>query len=82
MGGGLQMGGLPDIGSARFLFLRIAWLLPRYTGLFNAMTYRYGDLVRMGVMVPTGVKLIAPQDGASIVGLLLTTNATVSELNQ
>ncbi|MCA9283276.1 MAG: chaperonin GroEL, partial [Phycisphaerales bacterium] len=46
---------------------------------FNALTQEYGDLIDMGVIVPTKVERIALQNAASIAGLLLTTDAVVSE---
>ncbi len=47
---------------------------------FNAMTQTYGDLIKQGVIVPTKVERIALQNAASIAGLLLTTDAVVSEI--
>ncbi|MEM7755990.1 MAG: chaperonin GroEL [Planctomycetota bacterium] len=47
---------------------------------FNALTQEYGDLVKMGVIVPTKVERIALQNAASIAGLLLTTEAAIVEL--
>jgi len=49
---------------------------------FNALTGKYGDLVKMGVIVPTKVERIALQNAASIAGLLLTTDAVVSEIRE
>ncbi len=49
---------------------------------FNALTQEYGDLVAMGVIVPTKVERIALQNAASIAGLLLTTDAVVSEIKE
>jgi chaperonin GroEL len=49
---------------------------------FNALTGEYGDLVKMGVIVPTKVERIALQNAASIAGLLLTTDAVVSEIKE
>ncbi len=46
---------------------------------FNALSHEYGDLVKMGVIVPTKVERIALQNAASIAGLLLTTDAVVVE---
>ncbi len=43
------------------------------------MTHEYGDLVQMGVIVPTKVERIALQNAASIAGLLLTTEAAIVE---
>ncbi|MEL7472152.1 MAG: chaperonin GroEL [Planctomycetota bacterium] len=47
---------------------------------FNALTHEYGDLVKMGVIVPTKVERIALQNAASIAGLLLTTEAAIVEI--
>ncbi|MCX5682190.1 MAG: chaperonin GroEL, partial [Planctomycetota bacterium] len=47
---------------------------------FNALTHVYEDLVKAGVIVPTKVERSALQNAASIAGLLLTTDALVSEL--
>ncbi len=46
---------------------------------FNAETEKYGDLVRAGVIDPTKVVRCALQNAASIAGLMLTTEAMVSE---
>ena len=46
---------------------------------FNALTQEYGDLVKMGVIVPTKVERVALQNAASIAGLLLTTDAAIVE---
>jgi len=47
---------------------------------FNAMTHKFGDMVKDGVIVPMKVERIALQNAASIAGLLLTTDALVSEI--
>jgi chaperonin GroEL len=49
---------------------------------FNALTLKYGDLVKMGVIVPTKVERIAIQNAASIAALLLTTDAVVTEIKE
>ena len=49
---------------------------------YNAVTHEYGDLVKMGVIVPTKVERIALQNAASIAGLLLTTEAAIVELKE
>jgi hypothetical protein len=49
---------------------------------YNALTHEYGDLVKMGVIVPTKVERIALQNAASIASLLLTTDAIVSEIKE
>jgi chaperonin GroEL len=47
---------------------------------FNAETEEYGDLLAMGVVDPTKVTRYALQNAASIAGLLLTTEALISEV--
>jgi chaperonin GroEL len=47
---------------------------------FNAQTEEYGDMLKMGVVDPTKVTRSALQNAASIAGLLLTTEAVVSEI--
>jgi chaperonin GroEL len=47
---------------------------------FNAESEEYGDMLKMGVVDPTKVTRSALQNAASIAGLLLTTEAIVSEL--
>ena len=49
---------------------------------YNALTHEYGDLVKMGVIVPTKVERTALQNAASIASLLLTTDAVVSEIKE
>jgi chaperonin GroEL len=49
---------------------------------FNALTGEYGDLIGMGVIVPTKVERVALQNAASIAALLLTTDAIVSEVKE
>ncbi|MCC5829391.1 MAG: chaperonin GroEL [Phycisphaeraceae bacterium] len=49
---------------------------------FNALTHEYGDMFKMGVIVPTKVERIALQNAASIAGLLLTTDAVVVEIKE
>jgi chaperonin GroEL len=44
---------------------------------FNAMTERYEDLVKAGVIDPTKVTRTALQNAASIASLMLTTEAMV-----
>ena len=41
-----------------------------------------GDLMKMGVIVPTKVERTALQNAASIAGLLLTTDAVISEIQE
>ena len=47
---------------------------------FNAETGEYGDLIKMGVIDPAKVTRLALQNAASIAGLMLTTEALVSEI--
>ncbi|MCP2620995.1 chaperonin GroEL, partial [Candidatus Aminicenantes bacterium AC-334-E05] len=46
----------------------------------NALTEKYEDLIKAGIIDPTKVVRIALQNAASIAGLLLTTEALVSEI--
>ncbi len=47
---------------------------------YNAETGEYGDLLAMGVVDPTKVTRSALQNAASIAGLLLTTEALISDI--
>ncbi len=47
---------------------------------FEAVTGKYCNLVTAGVIVPTKVERTALQNAASVAGLLLTTDAIVSEI--
>ena len=47
---------------------------------FNAATGEYGDLVKMGILDPAKVTRTALQAAASVAGLMITTEAMVSEL--
>ncbi|NLF30435.1 MAG: chaperonin GroEL [Planctomycetes bacterium] len=47
---------------------------------YNALSAKYTDLVADGVIVPTMVERTALQNAASVAGLLLTTDAIVSEI--
>jgi chaperonin GroEL len=49
---------------------------------YNALTHEYGDMIKFGVLVPTKVERIALQNAASISGLLLTTDAMISEIKE
>ncbi|HJL80982.1 MAG TPA: chaperonin GroEL [Gammaproteobacteria bacterium] len=46
---------------------------------YNAATEEYGDLVEMGIIDPTKVTRYALQNAASVTGLLITTEAMISE---
>lgn len=47
---------------------------------FNAETGEYGDLVQQGIIDPTKVVRVAIQNAASLAGILLTTEALVTDL--
>jgi chaperonin GroEL len=47
---------------------------------YNALSGKYTDLVKDGVIVPTKVERTALQNAASVSGLLLTTDAIVSDI--
>ncbi|MFO0972650.1 MAG: chaperonin GroEL [Phycisphaerae bacterium] len=49
---------------------------------YNALTEEYGDMIDMGVLVPTKVERIALQNAASIAALLLTTDCVVSDVKE
>jgi chaperonin GroEL len=46
---------------------------------FDALLGRYGDMVEMGIVDPLRVARSALQNGASVAGLLLTTNTLIAE---
>ncbi|MDQ3269263.1 MAG: chaperonin GroEL [Pseudomonadota bacterium] len=47
---------------------------------YNAQTGEFGDMIEMGILDPTKVTRTALQNAASIAGLMITTEAMVSEL--
>jgi chaperonin GroEL len=49
---------------------------------YNALTEEYGDMIKMGVIVPLKVERVALENAASVAGLLLTTDAIVSEIKE
>jgi chaperonin GroEL len=49
---------------------------------YNALTHQYGDLIKSGVIVPTKVERTALENASSIAGLLLTTEAVISEIKE
>ncbi len=49
---------------------------------YNAATGEYGDMIEMGILDPTKVARTALQNAASVAGLMITTEAMVSELPQ
>ncbi|WP_026608347.1 chaperonin GroEL [Methylocapsa acidiphila] len=52
---------------------------PEYGFGYNAQTGEYGDLVKLGIIDPTKVVRTALQDAASVAGLLITTEAIITE---
>ena len=59
-------------------------VVARVTGLghdegFDALDGRYGNMIEMGIIDPLRVARSALQNGASVAGLLLTTNTLVAE---
>ena len=49
---------------------------------FNALTGDYGDMIKMGVLVPTKVERVALQNASSVASLMLTTDCVISEIKQ
>ena len=49
---------------------------------YNALTEEYGDMVKMGVIVPLKVERIALENAASVAALLLTTDAAITDLKE
>jgi chaperonin GroEL len=47
---------------------------------YDAQTDEYGDLIQLGIIDPTKVVRTALQDAASVAGLIVTTEATITEL--
>ncbi len=47
---------------------------------YNALTHEYGDMIKMGVIVPTKVERTALSNAASIASLLLATDAIITDL--
>lgn len=47
---------------------------------FNAATSEYGDLIKMGILDPAKVVRIALQAAGSVAGLMITTEAMISEI--
>ena len=50
-----------------------------YSYGYDAQTGEYGDLVTLGIIDPTKVVRTALQDAASIAGMIVTTEATITE---
>jgi chaperonin GroEL len=51
-----------------------------YSYGFDAQTGQYGDMVKLGIIDPTKVVRTALEDAASIAGLVITTEAIITEL--
>jgi len=49
---------------------------------YNALTGEYGDMIKMGVLVPTKVERVALQNASSVASLLLTTDCVISEIKE
>ncbi len=49
---------------------------------FNALTGDYGDMIKMGVLVPAKVERVALQNAGSVASLLLTTDCVISEIKE
>ena len=49
---------------------------------YNAATGEYGDMIELGILDPTKVTRTALQNAGSVAGLMLTTEAMVSEVPQ
>ncbi len=49
---------------------------------YNASTGEYGDMIEMGILDPTKVTRTALQNAGSVAGLMLTTEAMISEVPQ
>ncbi|CRK85492.1 60 kDa chaperonin [Candidatus Providencia siddallii] len=47
---------------------------------YNAVTAKYGDMIKMGILDPTKVTRSALQFAASIAGLMITTEAMIADL--
>ena len=47
---------------------------------YNAASGEYGDMIKMGILDPTKVSRAALQNAASIAGLMITTEAMVTEI--
>ena len=50
-----------------------------YSYGYDAQTGEFGDLMKLGIIDPTKVVRTALQDAASIAGLIVTTEATITE---
>ncbi len=56
------------------------WSSRDYAHGYDAQTGQYGDLFKEGIIDPAKVVRTALQDAASVAGLLITTEAMVTEV--
>jgi len=70
---------MPPSGGERKVIVGKILEKDQYAFGFDAQDGEYADLVKKGIIDPTKVVRIALQDGASIAGLLITTEAMVAE---
>lgn len=49
---------------------------------YNALTDKYGDMIDMGILVPTKVERVALLNAASVASLLLTTDCAISDIKE
>ena len=49
---------------------------------YNALTSKYGNMIEMGVLVPTKVERVALTNASSVASLLLTTDCAISEIKE
>ena len=47
---------------------------------FNAQTAEYGDMIKMGILDPAKVTRAALQAAGSVAGLMVTTEAMISDI--
>ena len=47
---------------------------------YNAATAEFGDMIELGILDPTKVTRIALQAAGSVAGLMITTEAMISEI--
>ena len=55
-------------------------LAKKGANVFDARTEKYVDLVKAGIIDPTKVARVAVQNAASIAGMILTTEAAITEI--
>lgn len=49
---------------------------------YNALTSKFGDMIEMGILVPTKVERVALTNAASVASLMLTTDCAISEIKE